>query len=62
MEVLIIENLKYDKIFYLTHCFLINTVLFVRIVQKSKAESGSSHSNVFMEKNNKVGKILEKQL
>ena len=42
MEVLRIENVKhvkYEKSFQLTHCFLINTLLFVRIVQKkSKTE------------------------
>ena len=38
MEVLRIENLKYDKTFQLTHFFLINTVLFVRTEQKSKTE------------------------
>ena len=38
MEVLRIENLKYGKNFQLTHCFLINTLLLVRIGQKSKTE------------------------
>ena len=38
MEVLRIENLKYDKNFQLTHCFLINTPPFVCIEQKSKTE------------------------
>ena len=38
MEVLRIENLKYGKNFQLTHYFLINTVLFVCIEQKSKRE------------------------
>ena len=38
MEVLRIENLKYDKNFQLTHCFLINTLLFVHIEQKSKTD------------------------
>ena len=38
MEALRIENLKYDKNFQLTHCFLTNTCLFVRIEQKSKTE------------------------
>ena len=38
MEVLRIENLKYDKNFQLTHCFLVNTILVVRIEQKSKTE------------------------
>ena len=38
MEVLRIENLKYDKNFQLTHCFLINTLLFARTEQKIKAE------------------------
>ena len=33
-----IENLKYDKIFQLTHCFLVNALLFVRTEQKIKAE------------------------
>ena len=33
------ENSKYDKNFQLTHCFfLINTLLFVRIEEKSKTE------------------------
>ena len=35
MEVLRIENLKYDKNFQLTRCFF-NTLLFVRIEQKAK--------------------------
>ena len=39
-KVLRIENLKYDKSFQLTHCFLINTLLFVRIEQRNKAEVG----------------------
>ena len=38
MEVLRNETLKYDKNFQLTNCFLINTLLFVRTEQKSKAE------------------------
>ena len=38
MEVLRIESLKYDKNFELTHCFLANTILVVRIEQKSKTE------------------------
>ena len=38
MEVLRIENLKYGKNFQLTHCFLINALLFVRTEQKIKAE------------------------
>ena len=38
MEVLRIENLKYDKNFQFTHCFLTNTPLFAFIEQKSKAE------------------------
>ena len=37
MEVLWIENLKYDKNFQLI-VFLINTFLFVRIDQKSMTE------------------------
>ena len=37
MEVLIIENLKHDKNFKLI-VFLIDTLLFVRIEQKSKTE------------------------
>ena len=36
MEVLRVENLKYDRNFQLTHCFLINTLLFVSFEQKSK--------------------------
>ena len=40
MEVVKIENLKYDKNIQLTHFFLINTLLFVRIEQKSKTEVG----------------------
>ena len=38
MEVLRIKNLKYDRNFQLTNCFLINTLLFVRIKQTSKTE------------------------
>ena len=38
MELLKIENLKDDKNFQLTHWFLIKTLLFVRIEQKSKTE------------------------
>ena len=40
MEVLRIENLKYDKKLQLIYCFfLINTLLFVRTEQESKAEA-----------------------
>ena len=46
MEVLRIQNLKYDKNFQLIIVFLINTLLFVRMEQKSKTED--SHSNVFL--------------
>ena len=38
MEVVRIENLKYEKNFQLTHFFLINTLLVVRTEQKSKTE------------------------
>ena len=38
MEVLRIENLKYDKNFQQLIVFLINTLLFVRIEQKSNTE------------------------
>ena len=56
MEVLRIKNLKYDRNFQLTNCFLINTLLFVRIKQRVKQKFGSSHSNVFL----KVGVPREK--
>ena len=39
MDVLRIENLKYDKNFQLTHCFLIDTLFFVCIEQKRKTEA-----------------------
>ena len=65
MEVLRIQNLKYDKNFQLIIVFLINTLLFVRMEQKSRQKTAiqmCSLEKVFIEKNNKVGKILEKQL
>ena len=56
------------KIFNLLIVVLINTVLFVRIEQKSQREVRKqpfkcvSLKKVSIEKNSKVGKILEKQL
>ena len=38
MEVLRIENSKYDKNFQLTNCSFINTLLFVHIEHTSKTE------------------------
>ena len=39
IEIMRIKNLKYDRNFQLTNCFLINTLLFVRIKETSKNRS-----------------------
>ena len=49
MEVLRIENLKYDKHFQLTHCFFKLILFFLFVLSKRvRQKSGSSHSNVFI--------------
>ena len=60
MEILRIKNIKYDKNFQLTISLLINTLLFVRIKQKSKTEVWKQPFKRVKIK--KVGKILEKKL
>ena len=68
MEVLRIENLKIWQSFSTNSLsFLMNTFLFLLIEQKSKTSLEAaiqmcSLKNVFIEKNNKVVKILEMQL